>query len=179
MGKLKLNERQKMFCREYLKDLNGTQAATRAGYSKNTAETQASTLLRNPRVKEYLDKLKKKREQELKIDANYVLKRLHEIESLDVADILEENMTVKPLKEWPKAWRTSVSAIDISRIMKASGDEDAVVNAITKIKWPDKSKILELVGKHVSVQAFQEKIEVSGEIALGEKMKKARERSKS
>jgi phage terminase small subunit len=37
--------KQYAFCREYVKDYNGTQAATRAGYSRKTAQEQASRLL--------------------------------------------------------------------------------------------------------------------------------------
>jgi phage terminase small subunit len=45
-----LSFKQAAFVREYLKDFNGTQAAIRAGYSEKTAESQASTLLRNPKI---------------------------------------------------------------------------------------------------------------------------------
>ncbi|WP_198585325.1 terminase small subunit, partial [Escherichia coli] len=38
----KLTDKQELFAREYLKDLNGTQAAIRAGYSEKTANEQAS-----------------------------------------------------------------------------------------------------------------------------------------
>ncbi|HHS3623431.1 TPA: terminase small subunit, partial [Proteus mirabilis] len=37
-----LTDKQEMFCREYLIDLNATQAAIRAGYSERTANRTAS-----------------------------------------------------------------------------------------------------------------------------------------
>jgi len=40
-----LTEKQKRFCREYLMDLNATQAAIRAGYSKKTARKQACVMV--------------------------------------------------------------------------------------------------------------------------------------
>ncbi|ENG5503925.1 terminase small subunit, partial [Yersinia enterocolitica] len=40
-----LTPKQELFCREYLKDLNATQAAIRAGYSEKTAQVQSSRLL--------------------------------------------------------------------------------------------------------------------------------------
>jgi phage terminase small subunit len=46
-----LNHKQERFCQEYLKDQNGTQAATRAGYSEKTANEQASRLLANVNIK--------------------------------------------------------------------------------------------------------------------------------
>jgi len=168
-----LNDKQRRFVQEYLKDLNGTQAAIRAGYAANSAYSTAERLLRNTEVRKFLKESKREISEACKVDAEYVLRRLHEIDCLDVMDILEEDMTVKPLKEWPKAWRTSISAIDVSRIFKASGDDEAVINAITKIKWPDKTRVLEQLGKHVDVQAFKERLEVEGELSISERMQRA------
>lgn len=52
-----LTPKQKQFCIEYLKDFNGTQAAIRAGYSKNTAQEISSENLSKPIIKEYVKKL--------------------------------------------------------------------------------------------------------------------------
>ena len=58
----KLTEKQKRFCDEYLIDLNATQAAIRAGYSKNSARTQAADNMAKPYIKEYIDaRLEEKR----------------------------------------------------------------------------------------------------------------------
>lgn len=51
-----MTEKQKKFCVEYLKDLNATQAAIRAGYSENTAWSQGWENLRKPELKDYIDK---------------------------------------------------------------------------------------------------------------------------
>ncbi|MBB6446543.1 terminase small subunit [Bacillus benzoevorans] len=53
-----LTEKQVAFVIEYLKDFNATQAAIRAGYSKNGADVQGSRLLGNVRVQESLIKFK-------------------------------------------------------------------------------------------------------------------------
>ena len=52
-----LEERQKIFCNEYLVDFNGTQAAIRAGYSKKTARSIASENLTKPNIQKYLKEL--------------------------------------------------------------------------------------------------------------------------
>jgi phage terminase small subunit len=75
----KLTPKQKRFCEEYTIDLNGTQAAIRAGYSEKTAYSIAERLLRNVEVKNYISQLQKKISEELKIDAKYVLSGLKEI----------------------------------------------------------------------------------------------------
>lgn len=52
-----LTAKQKAFCHEYLVDFNGTQAAIRAGYSKNTAQEISSENLSKPIIKKYVQEL--------------------------------------------------------------------------------------------------------------------------
>lgn len=149
-----LNQRQEMFCREYIKDLNGTQAAIRAGYSPRTADRMAYELLKKPEIQAFVLQSKAERVEEVKVDANYVLKRLIEIDEMDVADILDDGGDFLPIRKWPKTWRTTLSGLDIAIIN--SGDTEAIIK---KIKWPDKVKNLELLGKHIGVGAFTEKVD--------------------
>lgn len=149
-----LNQRQELFCREYIKDLNGTQAAIRAGYSPKTADRMAYELLKKPEIQAFVLQSKAERVEEVKVDANYVLKRLIEIDEMDVADILDDGGDFLPIRKWPKVWRTTLSGLDIAIIN--SGDTEAIIK---KIKWPDKVKNLELLGKHIGVGAFTEKVD--------------------
>lgn len=151
-----LNDKQEMFCREYLIDLNATQAAIRAGYSEKTANAQASRLLVNVNIQNRIKKLKSNRNERVEVDADYVLKRLVEIDQMDVLDILNESGDLKPVRDWPKTWRTTLSGLDVMSISTGEEGTDALLK---KIKWPDKVKNLELLGKHVKVQAFKEQIE--------------------
>lgn len=82
-----LTPRQENFCREYLIDLNATQAAIRAGYSARTAYSIGARLLTQTAVIECIKQLKQKRIEQLGVDAKYVLNRLVEIDQLDVLDI--------------------------------------------------------------------------------------------
>lgn len=54
----KINEKQKIFCYEYIKDLNATQAAMRAGYSSKYSGKIGHELLTKPHVKEFIEILK-------------------------------------------------------------------------------------------------------------------------
>ena len=154
-SKLKLNDRQERFCLEYVKDLNATQAAIRAGYSEKTAQPNASRLLLNVMVQKRIAELQEKRSDELEVDARYVLKRLLEIDQMDVKDILNDDGTIKRIIDWPIVWRTSLSGVDVMEL--AFGDEAAVLK---KIKWPDKVKNLELLGKHININAFSERQDI-------------------
>lgn len=51
----KMNEKQKLFATEYIKDMNATQAAIRAGYSENTAYSQGQRLLKKVEIKELIE----------------------------------------------------------------------------------------------------------------------------
>ena len=146
-----LNERQRRFVEEYLVDLNATQAAIRAGYSKKTAYRTGADNLKKPQISKAIQGRIQKRSERAKIDADYVLNRLVEIDELDVADILDGGGNMLPVQDWPKQWRQSITGIDIQQIM--IGDAESVIR---KIKWPDKLRNLELLGKHVNVKAFEE-----------------------
>ncbi|HDC4619777.1 terminase small subunit [Enterobacter asburiae] len=150
-----LNAKQDMFCREYLIDLNATQAAIRAGYSVKTANRIAAKLLSKVDIQNRITELKNNRNDVVGIDAIYVLRRLVEIDQMDVLDILTSTGDLKPVSEWPKVWRTTLSGLDVVE-MSAEGNTAALLK---KIKWPDKVKNLELLGKHVRVQAFKEQVE--------------------
>lgn len=144
-----LTARQSRFVDEYLLEPNATQAYIKAGYSANGANTAAARLLANVRIQTAIQERMNERSQRTQVDADYVLHRLHAIDQLDIADILDDTGNVLPVKQWPKVWRQSVTAADLHEMQ--TGD---VMTVVRKIKWPDKLKTLELIGKHVSVKAF-------------------------
>lgn len=76
MDKSKLTRKQQIFCDEYLIDLNATQAAIRAGYSKKTAKQQATENLAKPYLREYIDARMAEKEKKLIADQDEVLKYL-------------------------------------------------------------------------------------------------------
>lgn len=162
----KLTDKQELFAREYLKDLNATQAAIRAGYSEKTARKIGSENLTKPDIAERIIELKDVRNEEVGIDAAYVLRRLVEIDQMDVLGIVKDDLSLKPVSEWPPTWRRYISGFDVAEMFENSGEDGAreLAGILKKIKWPDKVKNLELLGKHVDVQAFKENIktEVTG-----------------
>ncbi len=72
----KLTAKQQRFCDEYLVDLNGTQAAIRAGYSAKTARQMAAENMAKPAIKAYIGKRMADKEAELVADQAEVLKYL-------------------------------------------------------------------------------------------------------
>lgn len=156
-----LNEKQEMFCREYLIDLNATQAAIRAGYSEKTADVQGCRLLANVKVQERFAELNRIRIDRVEITADTVLKNLYEIATLDIADVLNDDGTIKDVSTWSDGWRKAIGGIDV--MTQINGTDNLITTITKKLKGVDKLKAWELIGKHVNVSAFKDKVELTGE----------------
>ena len=75
---MKLPKRQELFVAEYIVDLNATQAAIRAGYSRKTARSQGQRLLTNVDIQNAIREVMEKKEEELIMKQNEILIRLSE-----------------------------------------------------------------------------------------------------
>ncbi|EIQ8219582.1 terminase small subunit [Salmonella enterica] len=174
-----LTAMQEAYAQEYTKcPENQTQAAINAGFSPNTAAVKASVMMRDERIQKRIAELMEERNKRLRVSADYVLIRLVEIDQMDVIDILNDDMSIKPVSEWPKVWRQYLTGFELADMFEGRGDEKELVGILKKIKWPDKVKNLELIGKHVDVNAFKERLEVSGTVTIADRMAKARRRVK-
>lgn len=157
---MSLTAKQQRFVEEYLVDLNATQAAIRAGYSAPTAQEQGSRLLSNVMVSEAIAALKAERSERTRIDAEWLLTRLAAEATADVNDLYLEDGRIKPVKDWPLIWRQGlVAGLEVETIGEGAGH-------LTKVKLSDRIKRLELIGRHIDVQAFKDKIEQSGAVAI-------------
>lgn len=130
-----LNAQQVRFCQEYVIDLNGKQAAIRAGYSENGAEVQASRLLTNVNVKQYVDQLKKQRAERAQITADYVLATTREL--------INRCMQAEPVMVRKDG--ESVQMIDENG------------NHVWKFDANGANRAIELLGKHLKL--FNEKVD--------------------
>lgn len=174
-----LTAMQEAYAQEYTKcPENQTQAAINAGFSPKTAAVKASVMMRDERIQKRIAELMDERNKRLRVSADYVLLRLVEIDQMDVIDILNDDMSIKPVSEWPKVWRQYLTGFELADMFEGRGDEKELVGILKKIKWPDKVKNLELIGKHVDVNAFKERLEVSGTVTIADRMAKARRRVK-
>lgn len=89
-----LTDKQKMFCKEYLIDLNSAQACIRAGYSEKTARTIGSKLLTKVDIQKEIDRLKAIREKKIELTAEKVLKDIERVR--DKAESSEQfNVSLK------------------------------------------------------------------------------------
>lgn len=93
MDKSTLRPRQQLFALEYLKDLNATQAAIRAGYSEKTAAQIGERLLRNVEIRQQVQEAMDKRAARTEIDGDKILRELWKIAFADPNELVEHRRT--------------------------------------------------------------------------------------
>lgn len=147
-----LSPKETLFVQAYLRDLNATNAARAVGYSPKNASVTAAKLLRRPRVSAAIAHAMEARRKELKIDADYVLRKLHEVAERCMQE-------VRP-------------ALD--RRGKPITDEDG--NVLYRFDSTGANRALELLGKHVNVGAYRDRVQVEGELTMVERLRKGRAR---
>lgn len=158
-----LNEKQKMFCKEYIVDFNATQAAIRAGYSKRTARSQACEHLTKPNIQQEISKLIKERSDKVEFDARQLLQHLVDDVKADISDLFDDENRLKQPHEWPLPFRQGlVGGIDVTQLFEydTHGNKEQI-GIVTKIKLADRTKLKELAGKHVDINAFKDRTEHS------------------
>ena len=96
-----LNDQQELFCREYIIDFNGRQAAIRAGYSPKTAAATASRMLNNVNTQAFLRELKVEREKRTNVSADRVVDQLAKIAFMDVKSIIDRGKEKKKVNQTP------------------------------------------------------------------------------
>ena len=131
-----LTAKQERFVEEYLIDLNATQAAIRAGYSKKTARQAGAENLAKPVISEAIEAAKAERSEETKIDAAYVLRQAVKLHERCMQEI-------EPFTD-----------------RKGNHIHDDNGHPLYVFNSTGAAKALELVGKHVGVQAFREQVGV-------------------
>ena len=169
----KLKGKQQLFVDEYLLDPNATQAAINAGYSEKNARHTASRLLTKANILKSIIEGKTSRSERTKIDADWLLSRLADEAEADMADLYHPvTGALKPMAEWPLIWRTGlVSGVEVQQEFEYIDGDKIPSGVVTKVKLSDRIKRLELVGKHVDVKAFGERVELDVTDKLGDLLK--------
>lgn len=143
-----LNEKQVRFCEEYLIDLNATQAAIRAGYSKKTAYSIGWELLKKPEIRLRIDGEIEQRSKRTLITADYVIEKLKQV--------AERSMQDQPVMKWDYGEKMMLQ--ETATILDEQGEEKEV--GVYEFDSMGANKALELLGKHLKL--FTDKVEESG-----------------
>lgn len=170
-----LTDQQKVFCEEYVKDLNGTQAALRAKYSSKGAEVRASELLRISKIKQYVQVLMDARSKRTQIDADRILQELARIGFSDIRTIFDDNGQIKEPKDWPDDIARCVASVEVLEEFEGTGKDRTWIGYTKKVKFWSKEKCLELMGKHKKL--FTDVVEIHDDDARYERLAAARKRA--
>lgn len=157
-----MTDAQKRFCDEYLIDLNATRAY-KVAYSRckkdETANVNGSKLLRNTKVQEYISERMKEREQRTEITQDMVIKELAKIAFLDIRKLYTENGQLKNIADIDSDTVGAISQLETLEEYEGYGDDREKIGDTQKVKLLDKTKALELLGRHLGI--FNDKIDVN------------------
>ncbi len=116
----------------------------------------------------------------MKVDADWLLTRLAAEAEADIADLYDEAGDLLPIRQWPAIWRQGlVTDLEISALYEGTGRERREIGHVKKVKFAERLRRLELIGKHIRINAFKEIVEHKGLPALAERLERAQRRSRA
>lgn len=171
---MKLTEKQKRFCDEYLIDLNATQAAIRAGYSPKGMNKRVTRMMANEGIMNYIQQHMKDREKRTEITQDKVLKELAAIafsNGSNYAKVVEKkayNEKGEPIIDEETGQQLTYKVVDMVLTDELSDIDKKAIASIKRgkngieVSTCDKVRALELLGRHLGM--FTNKVEVSGNV---------------
>ena len=148
----KLTAKQQRFCDEYLIDLNATQAAIRAGYSKKTAYSIGQENLKKPVIREYIEKRMAEKEDALIADQDEVMRYLTAVMRRE----LQESIVVT-LQSKTEKW---VEVEGTGKLKKQTTTEETPAVVPIPAKLSDANKAAELIGRRYGIFKDNVKLDV-------------------
>jgi phage terminase small subunit len=142
-----LSPKQGRFVEEYLRDLNGKQAAIRAGYSPKSAEVLASQILRNLKVQAAITAAQVRRSQRTEISQDTVLVELAVLAHSDITHyVIDDSGNVALCDGAPPQAMRAVASLKKKIMHTAAG-----VIYETEIKLWNKPASLRMSGEHLGL----------------------------
>jgi len=140
---MKLTNKQKKFCQEYIIDLNATQAAIRAGYSKNTARFIACENLTKPNIQQNLAELQAEAAKRNELTVDMIIAELKELGFSNIADFMDKGKML-PLTKVKKDRLKAVSQVKLTRTSNDDSERETI-----EFKFYDKLSALDKLAKHL------------------------------
>lgn len=142
MNGILLTAKQRRFVDEYMKDLNGTQAAIRAGYSKATAPGAGTILLNKKNVAEAIKQKQSELQKKYGLEYDAIIKRYLMLADYKITDLLNSDCSMRPLDEISEEAVYAICGFDHTRQITNAGKDIQVENRISKFKMADKISAL-------------------------------------
>lgn len=161
------------FVAEYLKDLNATEAAKRAGYSPKTAYSQGQRLLKRVEVAAAIRAGQQKRLDSAELSAVRTLEEMRRVAFSNVQDLFDEHGDLRPLHTLTREQAACIGSLEI--VMKNATAGDGKIDRVLKLKVWDKPRVLEMLGKHFRL--LTDLVEITDTDGLIQKLHAGRERA--
>lgn len=170
----KLTAKQEMFVREYLVDLNATQAALRSGYSAKTARAIGTENLSKPAIGQAIAEAMKNRARRTEITADRVLQELARIAFFDIRRLYRDDGSMKAPHELDDEAAAVLSGVDVTEEFAGSGEDREHVGYTKKARVFDKGAALTLAMRHLGM--LKDKVEHSGSMTLAQLINQSQEK---
>jgi phage terminase small subunit len=151
---MKLTAKQERFCEEYLIDLNATQAAIRAGYSKNTANEIAAQNLAKLSIQQYLSKKKEILANKLQITQEMVLEGYRKLAFYDARKFYDSEGNLISIPDLDDETAFALTGFEVMEEKGGDGQGHQVLLGYTKkIKMSDRKGALDSICKVLGFNA--------------------------
>lgn len=168
------NTRLELFALEYLKDLNITRAGVRAGYAESTMRSHGHNMIDQPAVQATIKAELERRKGGLAAEADFVVRELLALASVDTAAAFDDKGNLLPIHQIPLDVRKAIAGVEVFEEFEGRGPERQHVGNTRKVRWWDRLKALELLGKYH--QLFVDKLDVNVKGDLVTRIYAARQR---
>jgi phage terminase small subunit len=159
-----LTPKQRRFVDEYLVDLNGTQAAIRAGYSRKTARSIAEENLTKPDIARAVTLAQTARAERTELAADRVLRELARIAFSDIRRLFDERGVLRNIAELSDDETAALAAVEVTELYEGRGEERRLIGYTRKLRFWDKRAALELAMRHLGL--LKERVEHAGEMKI-------------
>lgn len=154
-----LTPKQARFVEEYLVDLNGTQAAIRAGYSENSAAEIAWQTLRRPHVAEAVDRLLAERPGVTRTRIIDELAKVGFANMYDYIAVQDDGTAYVDLSNLTRDQAAAIGELTVDQYMDGAGEEARPIKRI-RFKLSSKQDALEKLGR--TLRMFIDRHELTG-----------------
>lgn len=161
-----LTDKQRTFVEEYLVDLNATQTAIRAGYSKKMAAEIGCENLIKPKIAVAIAEVQAARSKRTEITADMVLEEITRLGFANMGDYIRIDDSGDPytnLSEIAREQAAALAAIQVDDYTEGRGENARDVRKVP-IKFHDKKGALVEIGKHLGM--FTPRIKHTGNVTI-------------
>lgn len=156
---MKLTNKQQRFVDEYLIDLNATQAAIRSGYSPKTAKEIGAENLSKPNIRTRIDERMAELSKRTGVNQERIMRELARIAFVNPTEVIDMNSATV----LSNASEDDTAAIASVKVKEVSGDFESIER---EVRFADKIKALELLGKRFGMWVDKQQIDVNSAVQI-------------